>query len=79
MNLKELNTYKDLLVLYTQMGSDYHFKHKKGKWTIRRFAVSFNNVSEAPHKTEVSYESGNRRYEIKIKNLHKHFEIVEAN
>lgn len=78
MNLKELNTYKDLQEIYEQMGSNQQFKHKKGKWTIRRFAVAFNKESEIPHKTVVSYESGNRRYEIQIKNLHKHFEIIEA-
>lgn len=76
MNLKGLNTYQDLQSLYEQMGSNCRFAHKKGQWTIKRFAVAYNKESEIPHKTVVSYDNGNRRYEVQIKNLHKHFEIV---
>ncbi|MEM4994969.1 hypothetical protein WKH56_20605 [Priestia sp. SB1] len=78
MNLKGLNTHADLEKIYDQMESKYRFKHKKGEWTIKRFLVAFNNESEIPAKTEVSYWTKDRRYTIQIKNLHKHFEIVEA-
>lgn len=78
MNLKGINTYQDLQNLRAEMGESYCFKHKKGGWTIRRFSVAFNYESELPQKTTVFYESNNRRYDIKIKNLHKHFEIIEG-
>lgn len=78
MNLKGITTYAGLKSLCNEMGTDYEFKHKKGEWTIKRFSVSFNNVDEIPFKTEVSYESNNRMYTMKIENLHKHFSIVEV-
>jgi hypothetical protein len=76
INLDELEVYQDLLDVYKKMGSEYQFRHKKAGWIIRRFAVAYNYASEAYLKKVVSYNSGSRRYELQLKNLHKHFEIV---
>jgi hypothetical protein len=76
IDLEELEVYQDLLDVYKKMGSEYQFRHKKAGWIIRRFAVAYNYASEAYLKKVVSYNSGSRRYELQLKNLHKHFEIV---
>ncbi|MGD2352033.1 hypothetical protein ACP8H2_09800 [Bacillus subtilis] len=77
MNLRGMSTYYDLQVLYGLMEPKYIFKHKKTGYTLEKFFVSFKDEREIPYKTEVFYEVNNRRYNVQIKNLYKHFEIVE--
>ncbi|WP_257064356.1 hypothetical protein [Priestia megaterium] len=75
--IKAAVTYSDLQEVYNELKETQRFRHKKGDWTIKKFSVSFNKESEVPNKTIVHYWNKNRRYDVKICNLHKHFEIID--
>lgn len=77
MKLKGITNYGELMEIQKEMGSEYEFLHKKGKWTLRHFSTGYNKIEELPFKTVATYETRHRRYEIKIENLYKHFEIVK--